>query len=79
MTEGGTEGCLPRRRRHQRKSDTVELRGVGFTYDEGCPGAGSDVNLVLKRGQRVAVVGEVGSGKSTLLKIAAGMLSAHCR
>ncbi len=36
----------------------------------------SDVNLVLKRGEMVALAGESGSGKSTLLNIMGGMLSA---
>ena len=54
--------------------DSVELRDVCFSYDSGLPDSLSKVNLTLKAGQKIAVIGQVGSGKSTLLKTVAGLL-----
>ena len=47
----------------------LEFEHVSFTY----PGAGesalSDINLQIRRGESVALVGENGSGKTTLIKL----------
>lgn len=60
------------------KADPVEMRGfndsikindVSFSYDEQV--IINHVNLEIKRGQTVAVVGETGSGKSTLANLIA--------
>jgi ATP-binding cassette subfamily B protein len=51
---------------------TIELKNVSFRY----PGAKSDaltnINLVLKPGEKVAVVGLNGAGKTTLVKLICG-------
>ncbi len=49
-----------------------ELRGLSFGYSEGrlCL---HDVDLVLRAGQTVAIVGPTGGGKSTLLRILCGL------
>ena len=49
----------------------VELRGITKRF----PGvvANSDINIVVRRGQVHAIVGENGAGKSTLMKILYGM------
>ena len=46
----------------------IELRHVGFSYDTGAPVL-KDINLVVKRGEVVAVVGPTGGGKSTLVNV----------
>ena len=51
---------------------TIELKNVSFRY----PGAKSDtlknINLVLRPGEKVAVVGLNGAGKTTLVKLICG-------
>lgn len=47
---------------------SVELRNVGFAY-ENSGFALSNMNISLKPGQKLAVVGENGAGKSTFIKL----------
>jgi ABC-type multidrug transport system fused ATPase/permease subunit len=46
----------------------VEFRGVSFGYRDGASVL-SDINLVVKAGERIALVGPSGAGKSSLLKL----------
>jgi ATP-binding cassette subfamily B protein len=49
-------------------SGRFELDGVGFRYATS-PGGVSDINLAIRAGETVALVGPTGSGKSTLIKL----------
>ena len=49
--------------------DKVEIQGVTFQYDEPSGDVLHDVNLVIKKGELVAMVGPTGSGKSTLVNL----------
>ncbi|HSG79503.1 MAG TPA: ABC transporter ATP-binding protein, partial [Acidimicrobiia bacterium] len=50
-------------------SGEVTFDGVGFGYEPGVLVV-EDVDLVIRSGERVAIVGETGAGKSTLARLA---------
>jgi ATP-binding cassette subfamily B protein/subfamily B ATP-binding cassette protein MsbA len=47
----------------------VEFRGVGFRYDAGGLPVLEGIDLQVRAGQTVALVGETGAGKSTLVRL----------
>jgi ATP-binding cassette, subfamily B, bacterial len=49
----------------------IELQGVDFSYSGSDANAISGVNLTIKPGETVALVGQTGAGKSTLVKLIA--------
>lgn len=51
---------------------SVELDHVSFRYDEGSPYIFTDLNLKIKPGEYVAIVGKTGCGKSTLMRLLLG-------
>jgi putative ABC transport system ATP-binding protein len=53
----------------------ISLRGIGKTYPSpaGAFSALADIDLAVRRGEFVAVVGQSGSGKSTLLNLLGGI------
>ncbi|MFC9968869.1 ATP-binding cassette domain-containing protein [Nocardia ignorata] len=50
----------------------VSLHGVGFRYPGAVTDALADIDLTIRPGEFVAVVGHNGSGKSTLTRVLAG-------
>jgi len=50
-------------------SEAIEFRDITFTYPTAEVPAGADINLTVRRGERVAFVGPNGSGKTTLLAL----------
>ena len=51
----------------------VELRDVSFTYPGGTAPVLSSIDLAIRPGETVALVGENGAGKTTLTKILLGL------
>lgn len=55
------------------KTGDIVLRDVSFTYPNAKENSLSNINLRIKAGTTLAIVGENGSGKSTLTKIIMGL------
>ncbi|PRY20768.1 ABC transporter ATP-binding protein [Pseudosporangium ferrugineum] len=69
VAEGGTTGWVP-------DGDLIEVRGVRFVYEPGRDVL-LDVDLTVRPGERLAVVGLSGAGKSTLGRLIAGLDRPH--
>lgn len=52
----------------------IELRDLGYTYP-GAPAGLSSINLKIKKGTRVGIVGGTGAGKTTFVDLVLGLLS----
>ena len=52
---------------------SIELRSVEFTYPNAESPAIRDINITIRAGERIAVVGANGAGKSTLVKLLCGL------
>lgn len=51
---------------------TIQLKNVEFTYPTGTEPVLQSINMTLKKGENIAIVGENGAGKTTLLKVLMG-------
>lgn len=51
----------------------IILKDVSFSYPFSNKNAVEDINLYVKKGETIAIVGENGSGKSTLIRLITGL------
>lgn len=57
----------------QSNPNTIKLNNVSFHYPHTKTTVLSNINITIKQGQHIAIVGENGAGKSTLIKILTGL------
>lgn len=57
----------------RRIAGQIDFKGVSFAYDEGLGSVLKDIDLSIKPGEKVAILGSVGSGKSTLARLILGL------
>jgi ATP-binding cassette subfamily C protein LapB len=55
------------------RSGDIALEHVGFRYPTGARDSLSDVNLVIRPGEKIGIIGRVASGKSTLGRLLCGL------
>jgi len=55
-----------------KKSASIKLKNVSFSYNKSIKVL-DNINLEIKEGEKVAIIGETGSGKSTLAQILIGL------
>ncbi len=53
----------------------IEINNLCFSYTKKKPYILENINLNIKKGQYISILGSNGSGKSTLLKLILGFLS----
>ncbi|MGO5066240.1 peptidase domain-containing ABC transporter [Clostridium sporogenes] len=54
---------------------TLEIKNVNFCYSDNSPNILTNINMNIKRGECIAIVGASGTGKTTLVKLIAGLYS----
>ena len=53
----------------------ISLRGISFKYPNTQKFVIKNLDLVIKKGSRIGIIGETGSGKSTLIDLIIGLLT----
>ena len=52
--------------------DKIEIKHLSYWYNDDKKPALNDINMTIKKGEKIGIIGEVGSGKTTLMNILAG-------
>ena len=68
IEEADAQDCKVLTRQEAEDDSNITLEHVAFSYDKEKPLI-KDLNLKVKKGQRVAIVGPTGCGKSTLINL----------
>lgn len=56
---------------------SIQAKNLSFAYDNEETNVFNDLNFVINRGEKVAIVGGNGTGKTTLLRLLAGLIEGY--
>lgn len=59
-----------------RELSDIEIRNMSFTYEGAEKATLRDVNISIRKGEKIAIVGNNGAGKTTFVKLLMGLYSA---
>lgn len=54
------------------KIDKIEIKHLFYWYDNSESPSLKDINMTIRKGEKIGIIGEVGSGKTTLMNILCG-------
>lgn len=66
--EAGRTGLI-----EARELSDIEIRNMGFTYEGADKAALHDINISIRKGEKIAIVGHNGAGKTTFVKLLMGL------
>ena len=58
------------------KLSDIEIKNMSFTYEGAKKATLHDINISIRRGEKIAIVGHNGAGKTTLVKLIMGLYNA---
>lgn len=56
--------------------DDIEIRDMSFTYKDADKSTLQGINMTIRKGEKIAIVGHNGAGKTTFVKLLMGLYSA---
>lgn len=63
---------FPKTEKVLEKIDKIEIKHLSYWYNDNKKPSLNDINMTIKKGEKIGIIGEVGSGKTTLMNILCG-------
>ncbi len=54
--------------------ESIEFKNLSFSYSDKINSILKEINITIKKGQKIGIIGETGCGKSTLINLLMGLL-----
>lgn len=63
---------IPKQGKELGKIDKIEIKHLSYWYNYDKKPSLNDINMTIRKGEKIGIIGEVGSGKTTLMNILCG-------